>query len=1139
MRLVRHFFIYTLLMWVATAADAAQTSLLLDCGPAGSPLAEGHTGISERDHYNARRGYGWETQDVFARDVSLGITDPDQAKRTYGCFVELMQTNLDDANGDFVASKGDLTFRADMKPGTYRVRLRIGDMSQAIGSMQIHINGKQVAKNAASWSPGGARGGHHRRLMTNPHGAWRDFRFVVKAADGVIKIKMHGDDSFYRAEVKRQNVSEKQWEEDNRTGPGDKGKPYLRVDVTKAPYYYVGWPFVHNAIQAIEILPWKEAPLRFVKDRLVVSGRDAKANKLAKLFNGGDYAKLESLLLDQGEDLSVSQAIAALALAGRLDSEEESALIANAAKSLESWLAGNPDAVEVSDYLTDAKRYLFAEILHVTRGQASEGENHFVENCRAIAWWWQIRPGSPLYDKARLFIARSAKMLIPYFPTRGTEREIFKELEKKYPDNRFVQYHLHKTWRPKGDGSKYMDWYMPDRTSLVADSPKWVADFYTGFQQTVDWCEWWITKKQQPEGSIGGGFSDDVEIVGLFGYMGYVSPDISEVLVKGTGKLINGMWYYSEVDPKRGYSRFCADAEHTTEPTGNTLGMMVQIDHGNPLWIERSLMTARLYRDLWSGFNDKGFRHYKANYFGATSIGGKPGRMNDTWINYRALRPMHAVFAYNNHPGIAQLMVESGDAWVDAAMRTDRGKPKGIIPQCVGWPDGKLGGVQSKNWYTPVKGKGLINGRFRSQGYKPHVQEILRAAYTATLDPKYFEPLRMEYDFVKKHGSLPESAVVRLQAVEGVTVKRKGGRGGRGKKRAPGQGLQPGSDKWVADVLGNVKMWQTAQVLMKGRQGKLRNDVTLDDAAACGRHSTRHFKTMWPMSTTEAGPTDRIAFFGCVNPFLVATGGWIGGPLLEASVTYENTTRHFAAAVLATDPQGLRLVYHSLSEDDREVGLSPWKLQTGAEYKLTWGPDADNDGKMDKKAGSKTFAFPQIGTLVRFPAPSRKSVVVEINQVKAPAREAELLADPGLSARDLKIANGKLKVSIHNVGAAEAKDVVVAAYLGDPAQGGKEIGRETIEVLPPISMELMPSIITVDFDWTGDARQEVHAVIDPDGKLLPEITTFNNRAKAQLPRTEAEKAALDPSEDTNAYTARRKAAIKRKARQRGGRGRGR
>ena len=178
-------------------------------------------------------------------------------------------------------------------------------------------------------------------------------------------------------------------------------------------------------------------------------------------------------------------------------------------------------------------------------------------------------------------------MLKPYFPILGTEKQVFLELEKKSPDNRFVKYHLHREWENKGDGSEYYDWTMVDYAAEAEGAPDWVQAIYPAFAGLVDLSEWWIQFRQSPRGDIGGGWSDDVELVGLFGYYGYVGRDVSDLCIEGTRKLVNGVWNLSEVDPETGYSELMGDAEHTAEPTGNTLGMIMQLDYGNPTWIER------------------------------------------------------------------------------------------------------------------------------------------------------------------------------------------------------------------------------------------------------------------------------------------------------------------------------------------------------------------------------------------------------------------------------------------------------------------------------------------------------------------------------------------------------------------------
>ena len=170
------------------------------------------------------------------------------------------------------------------------------------------------------------------------------------------------------------------------------------------------------------------------------------------------------------------------------------------------------------------------------------------------------------------------------------------------------------------------------------------------------------------------------------------------------------------------------------------------------------MKTGKLIRDLWTDYNAHGQRHFRANFMSATQVGAGD-RMNDSWINYRAVSPATSVLNYNGNPTIAKLYTEIADAWLLAAMSTDRGKPKGVIPAQVSFPDGIIGGTNSPNWYVASHPPGTVNYDWRRQQYKQYVTNILLAAYDVSGDAKYFEPLRLEYEFAVKHGFAPDPAV--------------------------------------------------------------------------------------------------------------------------------------------------------------------------------------------------------------------------------------------------------------------------------------------------------------------------------------------------------------------------------------------
>jgi len=1052
-------------------------SFRFDCGKAESPVAEGYRKLTADDLYSGNVGYGWETTSALSVvfDGPTASKDP-MAKGSYGqeVMLPLFKWHRNDLNADGVICKRDLVFRADLPNGLYRVSMTVGDWSEAVSSIDVRVNSELVEEQVSAWRPAS-----YRMFGQSAFGWPTTIRTVVKVKDRKMRIALSKNQSFYDEQMAKQAKMENPYKAN-----WYHSKPVVR----KPPYFYIGRPFSHNSLMAIEITPYIKPAIQGIEDdqiKLNVKQASSALKDAVAKFNAKDFAGVREALKKIEEP--TARAILTLWLVGRLEVEKEQPLIEKAIKDLKAYCKANPDDYVVGDMLTDAEIFHKALVMHLTRGE--EGKGHFVENDKAIAWWLLILEGSPLYYKSQLYIARAGHMLKPYMPTLGTERQIFEKLEKKFPDNRYVKYHLHEEWEPYGDGNDKFDWVMKDYFPVCKDAPEWVRAIYPLYMGNVDLAEWWIRYRQEPAGSIGGGWGDDVEMVGLFGYYGYIARGVSEMCTQGTRNLINGLWYNSGVDPEMGFLQGMGDAEHSTEHTGNTLGMMMQIDYGNPEWIEASMKTGKLIRDLWTDYNNKGHRHFRANFLGGAQV-GKGDQMNDSAINLRGISPASSVLWYNQNPAISELIVEMADGWVAAAMSTDRGKPKGVIPAEISFPEGIIGGVNSPNWWTASHPSGTVNHDWwddkwnKGQAYKGGTQKLLMDAYKQTGNFKYLEPLKLEYELATKFGR-----------VIGTKKKEK-----KPAKGDPGFDAEPGSEEWVACRLKLAGAWYKAEELIKGREGEIRTLRTKEEIIEKGFWGQKCLKRGWPLLTTEAGPTDRVAYDGIITPFFVYTGGGFGGPLLKSAVTYENTTEDFAAAVLAADLQGLRIIYYSMAPDTRKVGIVPWEFEPGAKYRLRYGVDRDGDGTIDDLAEDRVIDFPQVGTVIHLNIEPRKEYFIELEMTER-GRAGDLASDPGLSSKDIRYAEkrGLILARIHNVGSASVRNVEVAFYDGDPQKGGVKIGQEYIPNLEaPVDLEPRTVNVAIHHPLKGKPR-EIYVVIDPDDRIKNEITTFNNVASAKLP----------------------------------------
>jgi hypothetical protein len=80
------------------------------------------------------------------------------------------------------------------------------------------------------------------------------------------------------------------------------------------------------------------------------------------------------------------------------------------------------------------------------------------------------------------------------------------------------------------------------------------------------------------------------------------------------------------------------------------------------------------------------------------------------------------------------------DTWVDAAASTDRGKPAGIIPTAIHWPDGRIGGI-GEDWWDP-KNHPSETTLYRWPSATSMMVGTLLLTYHMTGDAKYLEPIR-------------------------------------------------------------------------------------------------------------------------------------------------------------------------------------------------------------------------------------------------------------------------------------------------------------------------------------------------------------------------------------------------------------
>ncbi|MHC4283533.1 MAG: hypothetical protein ACYSWZ_11260 [Planctomycetota bacterium] len=211
------------------------------------------------------------------------------------------------------------------------------------------------------------------------------------------------------------------------------------------------------------------------------------------------------------------------------------------------------------------------------------------------------------------------------------------------------------------------------------------------------------------------------------------------------------------------------------------------------------------------------------------------------------------------------------NTWVDAAARVERGKPAGIIPSAIHWPDGKAGGV-SPDWWDPRNhGEHTL---YLWPSAMSMMTNTLLLTYHMTGEQKYLEPIRSMARIRQKYlnSSIKEEPA-------------------------------PGSEMWCARQLGFIAgtiakyRFLTAntefdELLAGGMSPYMRLRLKGDrkNLTATLRNTAEALRVNFPGYTSEVRYTDRVLRFPSLFSagFVSKTSTSIRTP--DASLLYSSVT---------------------------------------------------------------------------------------------------------------------------------------------------------------------------------------------------------------------------------------------------------
>lgn len=820
------------------------------------------------------------------------------------------------------------------------------------------------------------------------------------------------------------------------------------------------------AVAGIKVFPQEEWPIQYQNGELQINQSFVapNTNLIINLINRNAVDEAQRLIDALPPKYNSQKAWLLLGLAGNIYTKSSRPLIELAHSLLNE--SGQIEKYPLTDFLLS--RYLEADTYYQMAGwdwaTVESGAGIFDRMVYAGQLYDELVQvsGFPLCYRSWWNLGRLTFM--DWVEEHGDyqierARECFAFLKKYYPDHELLAIY---------NGEKIVtEEMLPPLKDH--NTPAWVAETDRAMDMLRSLIHYWVNNRQAENGEFGGKYDDDVEMLRTWPIVRLAMKD--SIALVGLQRIVDGIWNSGWIE--KGFSAAVKDVEHAAEPVADTQPFMIGLDYGNPIYVERCMETVKGLFNVWTGINDYGHRHFKSSWYSATEIDTRPPKDCDLQMNARTVKVARWLAWYNRHPKAMQFLTEWGDAWLEDCLRSDKGKPKGIVPAAVRYSDDAIGG-HADNWHHP----GMFWSYFDFRGGTQMMQQLL-ATYQLTGERKYLQPIELALDLVQKYrDSDTESAEI-------------------------------GSEAWVAGILKRSKNF--AEVIEQWRL--MTGDDRFDDLVkAFGSHYIKFYLTgntdylydgareisegiayNWELVTTEGYYTDRIYIgnlhqeksIGSSHLESMYTGAALSGGFHPFyAISWDGFNDDFVAAVRKATPTELELTAYNLSDEPQTGRMLSWTLQPG-EYELLQSPPEV------KKRVSVTDRNASIDITL----PPGRLQQIRLDQISAKHSEENGKADVAITDKELSVdcSSGTCRITIpvHNIGIKKAEQVVVR--LVRLSNGESETVAEKTIPLLEAPLDLEPKIETINFELDkNESRGHFAIVIDPEN-TIHEITRRNNK----------------------------------------------
>lgn len=568
--------------------------------------------------------------------------------------------------------------------------------------------------------------------------------------------------------------------------------------------------------------------------------------------------------------------------------------------------------------------------------------------------------------------------------------------------------------------------------------------------QARDVIHWWIDERVDETGYVVGRadmWNDDTKLFNEYSYLWLLSGD--EKLAAAMEKYLDAHWASGRM--VKGWSEPWTDIVHSAEEASYLEPTMALVRYGDPVHLERLMETASNV-ETWTGITGPDHRHFRSNFFTAEQMKTEGEFGHDVGLNATALTASMFLAWYCGHPTASTHVEQWARAWVEDALTEAPSKPAGAIPAWVDFATHTIGPAQDV--------------------YLGEITMMMEAAWEQTGDPGLLAAMA---GYLERG----ESNWLQTLNVAALDLRREMGPG------AWDELLLAAADDRMArvreDSFFQRGMYYDEVPLVLGWM------ITGEERyleAACFDAWRDNWRGRRIYTEVDAHK-DRVYPWGrYVLPWMSCGGNALNGrgsaPWPGMAVSWD-AGYDFAALVRERSDERLRATAWNFG-DARTIGMRTWGLPAGI-WRLRVTPEGG--------AATEREVAVERGMSVPIDLPARAAAEIELTPVERSDWSAQR-ADLALSASEgATIADDRLTVIVHNVGALDAP-----ACRATLSIGGAVVAEADVPALAA-PLDFLPKTAEVSFALPAGAAGPAAVTIDADG-AVGEITELNNALSVAL-----------------------------------------